>query len=88
MKPGREAYRGNQHGCVKAHLQVYGRLRPPPSLDGGGYTACLEHWRFCYGPCRAGDLAAEPELYPSSGGLALSPWGLCPRPTGAARLAV
>ncbi len=31
---------------VPGYLWVYGRLRPPPSPDGGGYTARLEHWRF------------------------------------------
>ena len=74
--------------CVKEHLRKYGRLRPPPSSGGGGDTTRLGHWRFCYGPYRAGDLAAELVLYPFSGGLALSPWGVRPRLTGAPRRAV
>jgi hypothetical protein len=65
-----------------------GRLRPPPSSEGVGYTARLWLRSFPYGPSRARGTAAELELYPFIGGLAVPLGGRRSPHTGARRRAV
>jgi len=72
---------------ARCATRAAGRLRPPPSPDGGGDTVRLWHRSFPCGPDWARGTAAEPELYPFAGGLAL-PLGVLPPPTGAERRAV